>query len=148
MNSTLRIVLITVAAVHIVNFLVLWADEEFFGWKYEDQAKRVCCLTAYLLLLLFLAPVIVYRKIQWRKNHPPKYYLYRTMDGSAWNDEDGEVFICKCSTYPDAYGWMMDEVKDIGEEHDVDLSKFVSHKNGEYIFGDDEHAVHYKIIKR
>ena len=63
----LKIVLITIAGVHVVNFIVLALDEEF-GWKYEDYAKRFCCLSAYLVMFLFVViPVKIYRKFNKRK---------------------------------------------------------------------------------
>lgn len=80
MSNTLIAVLITIVAVQTFNFIILALDEEF-GWKYEDWAKRICCLTPWLIITPFLRLIYIAVK-KWRhttskRNHTSKYMVER-----------------------------------------------------------------------
>lgn len=153
MNYTLAVVLATIAAVHVINFLVLWADELFFSWKYEDWTKRICCLTAWLAVTLFLLPVLIYRAVQRWRRHVPRYCLYRTLvkGWENWDYYDGpdKVFINSFTTFQNAYEVMERDVKSLQDETETTL-KLLDGKQGTYKFVDagSEKCVMYKIVKR
>ena len=148
MSNTLATVLITIAAVQTVNFIVLVLGENFnFGWKYEDWAKRICCLIPWLIITLFLAPRLIYTAVKrWR--HPaPKYVLYKVISDEAYLAR--RVFIGKSKTYPDAVDMMYEDVESLNKQTGMNFKLDINNRDCSYIFKEDGGSViMYEIVKQ